>query len=113
MPSPLVAATNDARLGLQRLYEHYLRAICDLRPSTPRKMLLVGIRPATLTSLSVATPGFAVLEWFGRFAYRILVPHCLFAQPCWLVPRGCLQYGKLYRGMLALRLVLTCPMCMM
>ena len=47
MHSPRVAAANDARLGLQRLYDYYLRTICDLRPSTPRKMLLaeLGLLP--------------------------------------------------------------------
>ena len=38
MHSPRVAAANRACLDLQRLYDYYLRAICDLLPSTPRKM---------------------------------------------------------------------------
>ena len=42
-----VAAANYARSDLQRLYDCYLRTICDLLPSTPRKMLLAesGLLP--------------------------------------------------------------------
>ena len=45
--SPRVAAANRARLDLQRLYDYYLRIICDLLPSTARKMLLaeLGLLP--------------------------------------------------------------------
>ena len=47
MHSPRVAAANCARLNLQRLYDYYLRTICDLLPSTPRKLLLaeLGLLP--------------------------------------------------------------------
>ena len=47
MQSPRVAAVNYARSDLQRLYDYYLRTICDLLPSTPRKMLLaeLGVLP--------------------------------------------------------------------
>ena len=47
MHSPHVAAANLARLDLQRLYDYYLSTICDLLPSTPRKMLLaeLGLLP--------------------------------------------------------------------
>ena len=47
MHSPHVAAVNYARSDLQRLYDYYLRTICDLLPSTPRKMLLaeLGLLP--------------------------------------------------------------------
>ena len=47
MHSPHVAAANDARSALQRLYEYYLKTVCDLHPSTPRKMLLteLGLLP--------------------------------------------------------------------
>ncbi len=47
MHSPRVAIANGARSGLQHLYDHYLRTICDLRPSTPRKMMLaeLGLLP--------------------------------------------------------------------
>ena len=40
MHSPRVAAANDARAALQRLNDSYLRTICRLLPSTPRKLLL-------------------------------------------------------------------------
>lgn len=43
MHSPRVAAANRAHLDLQRLYDYYLRTICDLLPSTPRKMLLAEL----------------------------------------------------------------------
>ncbi len=43
MHSPRVAAANRARLDLQRLYDYYLRTICGLLPSTPRRMLLVEL----------------------------------------------------------------------
>ena len=47
MHSPRVAAVNYARSDLQRLYDYYLKTICDLLPSTPRKMLLaeLGLLP--------------------------------------------------------------------
>jgi len=47
MHSPRVAAANRARLDLQRLYDYYLRTICGLLPSTPRRMLLaeLGLLP--------------------------------------------------------------------
>ncbi len=43
MHSPCVAAANRARLDLQHLYEYYLRTICGLMPSTPRRMLLAEL----------------------------------------------------------------------
>ncbi|DBA92296.1 TPA: hypothetical protein ACH3X2_003720 [Trebouxia sp. C0005] len=43
MHSPRVAAANRARLDLQRLYDHYLRTICDLLPSTPHRILLLEL----------------------------------------------------------------------
>ena len=47
MHSPRVATANRARSDLQCLYDYYLRTICDLLPSTPRKMLLaeLGLLP--------------------------------------------------------------------
>ena len=47
MHSLPVVAVNYARSDLQRLYDYYLRTICDLLPSTPRKMLLaeLGVLP--------------------------------------------------------------------
>ena len=47
MHSPRVAAANDARAALQRLNDYYLRTICRLAPSTPRKLLLteLGLLP--------------------------------------------------------------------
>ncbi len=47
MHSPRVAAANSSRLDLQRLYDYYLRTICGLLPSTPRKILLaeLGLLP--------------------------------------------------------------------
>ena len=47
MHSPRVATANRARLDLQRLYDYYLRTICGLLPSTPRRMLLaeLGLLP--------------------------------------------------------------------
>ena len=47
MHSPRVAAVNYARSNWQRLYDYYLTTICDLLPSTPRKMLLaeLGLLP--------------------------------------------------------------------
>ena len=47
MHSPRVAAANDARAALQRLNDYYLRTICRLLPSTPRKLLLaeLGLLP--------------------------------------------------------------------
>ena len=41
------ATANRARSDLQCLYDYYLRTICDLLPSTPRKMLLaeLGLLP--------------------------------------------------------------------
>ena len=64
MHNPRVAAANRARLELQRLqlYDHYLRNICDLLPSTPHKMLLaaLGLLPLqvfwnSLAALSVGS----------------------------------------------------------
>ena len=43
MHSPRVAAANDARAALQRLHEYYLRTICRLLPSTPRKLILTEL----------------------------------------------------------------------
>ena len=43
MHSPRVAAANDARAALQRLNDYYLRTICWLLPSTPRKLLLTEL----------------------------------------------------------------------
>ena len=47
MHSPRAAVANDARAALQRLYDYYLRTICHLLPSTPRKLLLteLGLLP--------------------------------------------------------------------
>ena len=47
MHSPRVAAANAARAALQRLNDYYLRTICRLAPSTPRKLLLteLGLLP--------------------------------------------------------------------
>ena len=47
MHSPRVAAANAARAALQRLDDYYLRTICRLAPSTPRKLLLteLGLLP--------------------------------------------------------------------
>ena len=47
MHGPCVAAANRARLDLQRLYDFYLRMICSLLQTTPRKMLLaeLGLLP--------------------------------------------------------------------
>ena len=44
--SPRAAVANDARAAL-RLYDYYLRTICPLLPSTPRKLLLteLGLLP--------------------------------------------------------------------
>lgn len=48
MQSPRVAAANDARLALQCLYDSCIGIICDLRPSTPRRMMLAewGLLPS-------------------------------------------------------------------
>ena len=47
MHSPGIAAADDARAALQRLNDYYLRTICRLAPSTPRKLLLteLGLLP--------------------------------------------------------------------
>ena len=47
MQSPRAAAASDARAAVQRLYDYYLRTICRLSPSTPRKPLLteLGLLP--------------------------------------------------------------------
>lgn len=47
MHSPRAAVTSNARLALQRLYDDCLRIIGDLRPSTPRRMMLaeLGLLP--------------------------------------------------------------------
>ena len=47
MHSPRAAGANDARAALQRLYDYYLRTICHLLPSTPRRLLLtkLGLLP--------------------------------------------------------------------
>ena len=47
MHSPRAAVANDARAALQRLYDYYLRTICHLLPSTPRRLLLteLGLLP--------------------------------------------------------------------
>ncbi len=47
MHNPRVAAANRARLDLQRLYDYYLRTICGLLPSAPRRILLaeLGLLP--------------------------------------------------------------------
>ena len=47
MYSPRIAAANRTRVHLQRLYEYYLRTICGLFQTTPRKMLLaeLGLLP--------------------------------------------------------------------
>ena len=48
MHSPRVAAANDARAALQRLNDYYLRTICRLAPTTPRKLLLTELGPLPL-----------------------------------------------------------------
>ena len=47
MHSPRTAVANNARAALQRLYDYYLRTICHLLPSTPRRLLLteLGLLP--------------------------------------------------------------------
>ena len=50
MYSPRVAvaaAANDARAALQRLHDYYLKTICRLLPSTPRRLILteLGLLP--------------------------------------------------------------------
>ena len=47
MHNPRVAVANDACAALQRLYDYYLRTVCCLSPSTPRKLLLteLGLLP--------------------------------------------------------------------
>ena len=47
MHSHRVAIANDARSQLQRLYDYYLRTICRLAPSTPRRLVLteLGVLP--------------------------------------------------------------------
>ncbi len=47
MHSPRAAAASRACLDLQRLYDYYLRTICGLLPSTPRRILLaeLGLLP--------------------------------------------------------------------
>ena len=47
MHSPRVAAANHAPSKLHRLHDYCLRTVCDLLPSTPRKMLLgeLGLLP--------------------------------------------------------------------
>ena len=43
MHSPHIAAANDACATLQRLYDYYLRTICHLLPSTPRRLFLIEL----------------------------------------------------------------------
>ena len=52
MHSPGVAVANDACAALQRLYDYYLRSICHLSPSTPRRLLLtdLGLLPLEVFS---------------------------------------------------------------
>ena len=47
MHGPRVDAANDDRAALQQLNDYYLRTICRLVPSTPRKLLLteLGLLP--------------------------------------------------------------------
>ena len=85
MHSPRVAAVNYARSDLQRLYDYYLRTICDLLPSTPRKMLLaeLGLLPLQVFWWRQTMPDYSILlllEQLGRIACGLLLPHCLFGQ---------------------------------
>ena len=47
MHSPRVVAADDARAALQRLNDYYLKTMCRLIASTPRKLLLteLGLLP--------------------------------------------------------------------
>ena len=60
MHSPRVAAANDARAALQRLHDYYLRTICRLLPSTPRRLILTDLGLFAFASVLVA-PNSAVL----------------------------------------------------
>ncbi len=77
MHSPRVAAANRARLDLQRLYDYYLRTICGLLPSTPRRMLLVEF--VAFVSVTVEAD-FAILERLGCIASGFLLPHSVLGQ---------------------------------
>ena len=48
MHSPCVAVANDARAALPCLHDYYLRTICGLLPSTPRRLILteLGLLPS-------------------------------------------------------------------
>ena len=61
MHNPRVAAANDARAALKRLNDYYLRTICHLLPSTPRRLNTDRVGPLAFASVLVA-PNFAVLE---------------------------------------------------
>ena len=54
MHSPRVAV---ARAALQRLYDYYLRPICRLLPSTPRRLLLteLGLLPLQVFARDITT----------------------------------------------------------
>ncbi len=66
MHSPRAAAANCARLDLRRLYGYYLRTICGLLPSTPRRMLL--------TELSLLP--LQVLWWRQTLRFGTAWLHC-------------------------------------
>ena len=79
MHSPRVAAANCARLDLQRLYDYYLRTICGLLPSTPRRMLLAELG---LLPLQVLWWRQTLQFWeqLGCIASGFLSPHGLLGQ---------------------------------
>lgn len=77
---PRVAAANHARLGLQRLYDYYLRRICDFLPSTSCKILLAELGLLPLQVFVVAADPVA-LKQLGCTACRLPLPHSLFGQP--------------------------------
>ncbi len=93
MHSPRVAAANRARLDLQRLYDYYLRTICGLLPSTPRRMLLVelGLLPLQVLWWRQTLRfwnGLAALP-LGSFYHTVCLTNLTDA-----FQGGCLQYGQ-------------------
>lgn len=92
MHSPRVAVANDARSQLQHLYDHYLRTICRLAPSTPSQLLLtkLGLLPLQVFWWR------QTLHFWNSFGYSpcwLPLPHCVFGQPHGCLSGGCLQYG--------------------
>ncbi len=81
MHSTRVATPNCARLDLQRLYDYYLRTICGLLPSTPRRMLLaeLGLLPCKcygggkLCDFGTAWLHCRWVPFTTRFAWTILL----------------------------------------